>query len=213
MLGVIMTARINAMYQGSTNLFIFLVVALLASTIASGVMMVIANLGVSGQEAVLSGYHTCITKIDADMMYLTYESVISTAVWEILALFLAVWIVIKHFRQSPAGSTIGDCFTILLESHTFYFLAFAIMTCFTLGSLSSNITNSSPMERDIYFGVWAIAQMLQMFVLGPRLILSVRKSHAKLMARANGGTGMTSIAFHAGGDVLTGGNASTGGDV
>ncbi|KAG2117045.1 uncharacterized protein F5147DRAFT_768429 [Suillus discolor] len=214
MLGVIMIARINAMYQGSKKLFIFLVVALLASTIASGVMMVIANMGVSSQEAVLSGFHTCVTEIDMDMMYLTYESVISTAVWEILVLFLAVWIVIKHFRelrQSPTGSTVGDCLTILIESHTFYFIAFVTMTCFTLGSLSPNITNTT--ERLIYFGIWAIAQMLQMFVLGPRLILSVRKSHAKLVARADGGTGMTSIAFHAGGDVLIGGDSSTGRDV
>ncbi|KAG2050426.1 hypothetical protein BDR06DRAFT_645461 [Suillus hirtellus] len=214
MLGVIMIARINAMYHGSKHLLIFLVVALLASTIASGVMMVIANMGVSSQEAVLSGFHTCITKIDVDMVYLTYESVISTAVWEILVLFLAVWIVIKHFRelrQLPTGSTVGDCLTILIESHTFYFLAFVTMTCFTLGSLSPNITNTT--ERSIYFGTWAIAQMLQMFVLGPRLILSVRKYHAKLVARADGGTGMTSIDFHAGGDVLIGGDSSTGSDV
>ncbi|KAG1785685.1 uncharacterized protein HD556DRAFT_1450445 [Suillus plorans] len=121
-----MIAQINAMYQGSKTLFIFLVAALLASTIASRVMMVIANLGVSSQKAVLSGFHTCITNIDTDTMNLIYESVISTVVREILVLFLAVWIVIKHFRelrQSPTGSTIGDCFTILIESHTFYFLA------------------------------------------------------------------------------------------
>jgi hypothetical protein len=52
--------------------------------------------------------------------------------------------------------------------------------------------------------------MLQMFVLGPRLILSVRKSHARVMARADGETGMSSIAFHAGVDALTGGDALTG---
>ncbi|KAG2029276.1 hypothetical protein BDR03DRAFT_357540 [Suillus americanus] len=139
MLGVIMIARIYAMYQGSKKLLIFLVVALLASTITSGVLVVIGNLGVSAQEAVLSGYHTCFPEIDTRMMYLTYESVISTAVWEILSLFLAVWIVIKHFRQSPTGSTIRASFVILIESHAFYFLAFATVACFMLGSLSPNI--------------------------------------------------------------------------
>ncbi|KAG1841785.1 hypothetical protein F4604DRAFT_1829124, partial [Suillus subluteus] len=131
----------------SKKLFIFLVVALLASTIASVVIMVIANLGVSAQEAVLSGYHTCIANIDTYMMYLIFDSVISTTVWEILALFLTVWSTIKHFRElqkSPTSSTIGDCFTILIESHTFYFLAFAAMTSFTLGSLSPNITVRRP---------------------------------------------------------------------
>jgi Na+-transporting NADH:ubiquinone oxidoreductase subunit NqrC len=44
----------NAMYQGSKKLLIFLVVALLASTIVSGVMAVIANLGVSARKLLLS---------------------------------------------------------------------------------------------------------------------------------------------------------------
>jgi hypothetical protein len=43
-----------------------------------------------------------------------------------------------------------------------------------------------------------------MFVLGPRLILSLRKYHAKLVARSDEGTGMTSIYFQAGGDALGG---------
>jgi hypothetical protein len=53
----------------------------------------------------------------------------------------------------------------------------------------------------IFYGVLSIAEVLQMFVLGPRLVLSIREHHTKVMARADGGTGMTSIAFHAGGDV------------
>ncbi|KAG2034005.1 hypothetical protein BDR03DRAFT_966291 [Suillus americanus] len=214
-LGVIMIARLYAMYQGSKKLLAFLVVMLLASTIASGVMMVIANLGVSGQEAILSGYHTCATEVSMYQMNSNFESMISTAVWEILALFLAVWIVIKHsreLRQSPTGSTIGDYFRILIESHTFYFLAFATSTSFRLGFLSPSIPNST-IEYGIYSGVWSITHILQMFVLGPRLILSIREYHTKLMARADRGTMMTSIAFQAGGDVLTGVDASTGRDV
>ncbi|KAG1798894.1 uncharacterized protein HD556DRAFT_1305755 [Suillus plorans] len=217
MLGVIMVARINAMYQGSKNLFIFLVVMLLGSTITSGVMVVIANLGVSGQEAIFSGYHICWTEIDMYKQNLNFESMISTVVWEILALFLTVWIVIKHIRelrQSPTGSTIGDYFMVLAESHAFYFLAFATMACFTLGLLSPSITsNSWLMESPIFVGVWSIAQMLQMFVLGPRLILSIREYHAKLVARADEEIGMTLITFQAGGDALIDEDALTGGDV
>ncbi|KAG1888841.1 hypothetical protein F4604DRAFT_1915901 [Suillus subluteus] len=216
MLGVIMIARLNAMYQGSKKLLIFLVVALLASTIASGVMVVIANLGVSAEEAVLSGYDICVTNMDSYMANLIYESMTPTAVWEILALFLAVWIVIKHFhelRRSPTGSTFGDCFRILIESHAFYFLAFAIEASLRIGSLSPNIRNSSSIGSAIYGGIWSIAEVLQMFVLGPRLILSIREYHAKFAPGADGGTAMTSIAFQAGGDALTGGDASTGGDV
>ncbi|KAG2032794.1 hypothetical protein BDR03DRAFT_969191 [Suillus americanus] len=211
-----MIARINAMYLGSKVLLIFLVVALLACTIASGVMVVIGNLGVSVQEAVFSGYHNCVPDIDPYMMGLTFESLISTAVWEILALFLTVCIVIRHIReqrQSPTGSTIGDCFGILIESHTFYFLAFASVTCFMLGSLSPKITETLSTGSAIYAGVLSIAQMLQMFVLGPRLILSIREYHAKLVARADGGTGMTSVIFQAGVDALTCGDSSTCGDV
>jgi len=55
--------------------------------------------------------------------------------------------------------------------------------------------------------------MLHLFVLGPCLILSIRESHAKVADRADGGTGMSSIAFHAGVDVLASGDASTGGYV
>jgi hypothetical protein len=201
MLGVIMIARIYAMYRGSKKLLVFLVVTLLASTIASGVLVVIGSLGISEQEAILSGYHTCFTEVDARIM-LTYESVISTAVWEILSLFLAAWVVIKHVRQSPTGSTIGDYFTTLIESHTFYFLAFATVACFMLGSLSPNITNSPSIGSATYTGILSITQMLQMFVLGPRLILSVREHHAKVTTRTNGGI-VTSITFKASGDAST----------
>ncbi|KAG1798893.1 uncharacterized protein HD556DRAFT_1525395 [Suillus plorans] len=206
MLGVIMIARINAMYQGSKKLRIFLVVMLLGSTIASGVMTMIGNSGVSAHEVVLSGYHMCFSDIGTYMGNLTYENVISVAVWEIFALFLTIRIVIMHFRelrQSPRRPIIGDYFTILLESHAFYFLAFAIMACLQLGTTSPNIALSSSVGSAVFTGILSISQMLQMFVLGPRLILSIREYHAKLVARADGGIEMTSLAFHAGGDALT----------
>lgn len=46
-LGVIMMTRVYAMYQGSKKMLVFLVIMLLGSTIASAVMAVIANLGIS----------------------------------------------------------------------------------------------------------------------------------------------------------------------
>jgi hypothetical protein len=77
-------------------------------------------------EFVLLGYHECVITSSTYQYNLGYESLIPTAIWEILTFVLAVWIVIKHFkelRQSPTGSTIGDCFTVLIKSHAFYFVA------------------------------------------------------------------------------------------
>ncbi|KAG1772503.1 hypothetical protein EV702DRAFT_625032 [Suillus placidus] len=191
MLGIIMMIRIHAMYQRSKKILIFLVVVLLASTIASGVLRVMSNIGVSVEEFIIYGYHMCLAEIDTDQLDLIYESLISTAIWEILAFILAVWIVIKHFhelRQCPTGSIIGDCFTVLTKSHAFYFAAFAVVACFSLGSLSTYVRYSSTVGSVLYSAILRIAKVLQMFVLGPRLILSVREYHAKLVARSDEGT-------------------------
>jgi len=51
------------------------------------------------------------------------------------------------------------------------------------------------MESEIDFGLLQILEVLQMFVLGPRLILSIREYHAKLVADSNAAIGTTSIAF------------------
>ncbi|KAG2346250.1 hypothetical protein BDR05DRAFT_1057871 [Suillus weaverae] len=207
-LGVIMMFRIHAMYQRSKRILIFLVVVLLASTIASSVITVMANIGVSAGESVLSGYRICFVDKETNQMDLAYESVISTAIWEILAFVLAVWVVTKHLRelrQSPTRSTIGDYFTVLTTSHAFYFVAFAVVACFTLGSLSINVVSSITLGLALS-NVLQMAQVLQMFVLGPRLILSVRGYHAKLVARSDEETGMTTLYFRAGGDALAGGD-------
>ncbi|KAG2113444.1 uncharacterized protein F5147DRAFT_770655 [Suillus discolor] len=218
MLGVIMMIRIYAMYGRPKKLLAFLVVILLASTIFSGVMTVMAHIGVSAEEFIIFGNYVCVTaNEDTHQVDLGYESLIFTAIWEILAFILAVWIVIKHLRelrQSSTGSTIGDCFMVLIQSHAFYFAVFATVACFTLGSLSPNITYSSSVGSMLFGGVLKVAQALQMFVLGPRLILSIREYHAELVARPDEGTRMTSIHFQAGGDALTPGEGVlTGGDV
>jgi hypothetical protein len=50
-----------------------------------------------------------------------------------------------------------------------------------------------------------IAQTVQMFVLGPRLILSIREYHAKLVTNSDEGIAMTTIAFQERLQVSTGG--------
>ena len=51
------------------------------------------------------------------------------------------------------------------------------------------------MGAEVYAGVLQIVQIVQMFVLGPRLILSLREYNAKLVTNSDEGTAMTSIAF------------------
>jgi hypothetical protein len=75
------------------------------------------------EEVILSGNRMCLNIGISDT--LNQEIFVPTLVWEIIALFLAAWIVIKHIRelqQSQTGSTIGDCFTVLISSHVPYFV-------------------------------------------------------------------------------------------
>jgi hypothetical protein len=44
-------------------------------------------------------------------------------------------------------------------------------------------------------GILQVLMIVQMFVLGPRLILSVREYHAKLVAGSDADTNMNSIVF------------------
>ena len=48
---------------------------------------------------------------------------------------------------------------------------------------------------DALTGTKILVQFVQMFVLGPRLILGVREHHANLVANSDEGISMTSIAF------------------
>jgi hypothetical protein len=61
---------------------------------------------------------------DASLLFIMAWMV--SIVWELLALFLSVWIAVKHFRDlrrlgPSTGSTIGDCFRVLAKSHVLYF--------------------------------------------------------------------------------------------
>jgi hypothetical protein len=57
----------------------------------------------------------------------------------------------------------------------------------------------------MFVGFLSIAQLVQMFVLGPRLILGVREYHAKLVANSDEVTGMASIIFQDRIHISTGG--------
>jgi hypothetical protein len=72
-------------------------------------------------EYVLSGTYICNEESPKNLTEMTW---ILGAASEILALCLAVWIAVKHFRElqrASTGWTVGDCFTVLIETHVFYF--------------------------------------------------------------------------------------------
>jgi hypothetical protein len=60
---------------------------------------------------------------------------------------------------------------------------------------SSFLQDPYSLDTQIYFGLDHIFQLVQLFVLGPRLILGVREYHAELVAKSDTASAMTSIAF------------------
>ncbi|KIK35664.1 hypothetical protein CY34DRAFT_811984 [Suillus luteus UH-Slu-Lm8-n1] len=126
MLGVIMIARLYAMYQGSRTILIFLVIIFLAVNIACVVLAAIALKYMGAEELILSGMHMCNYYYEGDIQVLISMTWILSTVWEVLALCLSVGIAVKHFHDLrrlglSTGSTIGDCFRVLIQSHVLYF--------------------------------------------------------------------------------------------
>ncbi|KAG2046304.1 hypothetical protein BDR06DRAFT_965233 [Suillus hirtellus] len=147
-----------------------------------------ATIHSSGEESILSGTHQCQINYSKDMPLLSSITWILGIVWEVLVLCFAVWIAIKHLRelrQHSAGGIIEDCFTVLMKTHV---LSFA----------------SDSLIPQILQGFLQIFEVMQMFVLGPRLILGVREYYAKLVADCDAATGMTSIAFQERVEISTG---------
>jgi hypothetical protein len=75
---------------------------------------------------ILSGTYMCGYEFEGDVQLLTAMNWMLFIVWEVLALCLSVWIAVKHFRDlrrlgPSTGSTIGDCFRVLIKSHVLYF--------------------------------------------------------------------------------------------
>ncbi|KAG1798956.1 uncharacterized protein HD556DRAFT_1525434 [Suillus plorans] len=200
MLGIIMIARLHAMYQGSRKMLIFLVTIFLAVNIACGVITVIDLKYVVGEEWILSGVYMCSYGVEGDVQLLYSLVWMLITIWEVLALCLSVWVAVKHFRElrrlGPlTGSTIGDCFRVLIQSHILYFASFFCVSCSQFATLSPEILNSDSFGAAILNGTLLILLVVQMFVLGPRLILSVREYHAKLVEDSDADTSINSIVF------------------
>lgn len=203
MLGVIMITRLFAMYHQSRKVLILLVVIFIAISIACGVIAAIQTRQISGEDLILPGTRQCLI---GGNVPLTAETWILNTAWEVLTLCLALWSAVKHFRelQQPwTRWTMGDCFTVLIKTHVLYFVSFIAVSCFQLGYLSPTILNSTTVGTQIYGGVLQIFSLVQMFILGPRLILDIRKYHAKLVANSDAGTVMTTIVFHEDAQVST----------
>ncbi|KAG1748431.1 uncharacterized protein EDB91DRAFT_878893 [Suillus paluster] len=199
-LGVIMITRLHAMYQGSRMMLIFLVVVFLAVKIATVVITAISMSHISEDVLILSGTYQCTVDFQGsnDSLLVIITSTLTTA-WEVLVLCLAVWIAVKHFRELQRSSTgwiIEDYFMVLMKTHVIYFASFVVVSCLHLIYLSPMLSaNLDSLENHISVGVLQIFLFVQMFVLGPRLILGVRHYHAELLAGSDAGTAMTSIFF------------------
>ncbi|KAG2033294.1 hypothetical protein BDR03DRAFT_967900 [Suillus americanus] len=200
MLGVIMIARLHAMYQRSRIMLIFLVIIFLAVNITCGVITAIAFKGVVVEGLILSGMYMCNSGFEGDDQLLNAMVWTLNIIWEVLALCLSVWIAVKHFRDlrrfgPSTGSTIGDCFRVLTQSHVLYFASFVCVSCLQLTCISPEFVNSNSVGAQVVDGVLQILSVVQMFVLGPRLILSIREYHAKLVADSDAEASMISIVF------------------
>ncbi|KIK37910.1 hypothetical protein CY34DRAFT_809885 [Suillus luteus UH-Slu-Lm8-n1] len=200
MLGVIMIARLYAMYERSRTMLIFLVIIFLGINIACGVISALEVSYTAVEELILSGMHICGYDYEENFQLPISMVWMLNTVWEVLALCLSVWIAVKHFRAlrrlgPSTGSTIGDCFSVLVKSHVLYFASFVGVSCLQLIKLSPSLLNSISTGVIILDGVNNVLAFVQMIVLGPRLILSVREYHAKLLAGSNPDTSMNSIVF------------------
>lgn len=199
-LGVIVISRLHAMYQQSRRVLTFLVVIFLAIRIANAVIAAIITTNISGEELVLSGAYQCtISGYTGDFLFLASITWILATVWEVLALCFAVWIAVKHFcelRRYSTSSIIGDCYTVLMQTHISYFAGFVALSALQLSHFSPSLwTSGYSLENQIYTGFFQILQPVQIYVLGPRLILSIREYHAKLVVDSDAATAMTSLAF------------------
>jgi hypothetical protein len=77
------------------------------------------------EEYVLSGAHQCNYNLQDNTIFLIQMTWIFATAWEVLTLCLAIWMAVKQIRERQRPSTgwvVGDCFTILMKTHVFYFL-------------------------------------------------------------------------------------------
>jgi len=88
-----------------------------------------------------------------------------------------------------------------------YLFPLNLHSSFSFVSSLQIINNYTPnyVADEVYAGVLQIMQVVQMFVLGPRLILGIREYHARLVAHSDEGTGMASTVFQEQIQITTGG--------
>lgn len=204
MLGVIIITRLHVMYQQSRKILVFLVVIFLIITGTCGVIAAIGSKYTTGQELILSGTHQCSYNYEGVSGILDALAWVCYTVWEVLTLCLAIRIAIQHFRAlrySSTGWTIRDSLTVMIQTHVVYFASFVAVSCFQLGFFSPGIMRSNSVGADVYAGTQEFVSIAQMFVLGPRLILSVRDFNAKLVTDSDAGIDLPSIIFQEGGRV------------
>ncbi|KAG2355017.1 hypothetical protein BDR07DRAFT_220023 [Suillus spraguei] len=202
MLGVIMITRLYAMYQKSRIMLIFLVIIFLVVNIACGVMAIITLMHIMAVELMISGTYMCDYIYEGNFQFLATMLWVLNTIWEVLALCLSVGIAVKYFRDlrrldQSTGSTIGDCFKVLIKSHVLYFASFAGLSCFQLIILSPKVSNPNNINTLKIDGPLQVFYSVQMFVLGPRLILSVREYNAKLAndSESDAEISMNSVVF------------------
>ncbi|KAG1733386.1 uncharacterized protein EDB91DRAFT_643945 [Suillus paluster] len=177
LLGVIMIARLYAMYQRSRKVLIYLVMFLALPAI-SGMIGAIESRHMGGEELILSGTYQCLERGIIRFLPVIVALILDT-VWEVIAMCFAVWNAVKYIFELQRPRTRWTIGAVLMQTHVFYFLSFAIVSCLNLGYLFPNFLESYSVGAQIYSGVGEIAAVVQMFVLGPRLILNVRGYHAR----------------------------------
>ncbi|KAG1798152.1 uncharacterized protein HD556DRAFT_1463708 [Suillus plorans] len=189
-----------------TKILLFLTVTFLAVNTFDAVVAVMTTMYTSGEELILSGTYQCRIDYAEDTLFLYLLTWILATMWEVLALCLAVWIVVKHFhelRQHSAGGIIENCFMVLIKTHVVYFVSFVTVSCFYFILAFSPIFTDNLLDAEIISGYVQILEVVQMFVLGPRLILCIRAYYAKLVADSDAATVTTSIAFQERMHILT----------
>ncbi|KAG2100472.1 uncharacterized protein F5147DRAFT_326151 [Suillus discolor] len=129
----------------------------------------------SGEEFILSGTYQYTITYTGDTIILNSVAWILCVVWECLALCLAVWIAVKHFRELRQHSTegiMGDCFTVLMKTHVVYFTSFVAVSCFNI------VIDLSPTVFT------TVCRSLTYLFMRPRFIISIgpRKSNCFRLA-------------------------------
>ncbi|KAG1804717.1 uncharacterized protein HD556DRAFT_1325726 [Suillus plorans] len=200
LLGIIMIARLHAMYRRSRNMLIFLVATFLGITIPCVGITAAGMRHTIGEEFILSGAYQCNYNYEGDARLLNSMTWILCTLWEVLLLCLAIWIAVKYFRELPRrplrARTIDECLMVVIKTHVVYFGSFTVASCFALGFLSPTLVDSNYMGTMTYHSILDVVSVTQLFMLGPRLILSVREYDAMLVADPDAGTYMPSLVFY-----------------